>query len=354
MTELLDEFGVGTAAERAESWRYSQSALRALSQVAFEREQTSAVLSDALSTRIRAFKEPRVVFVNGILSREFSAFDESNIHVSDSIEISAQVRLHLVFVGVAADKPQRWQRDISVRADADTSIVEHQFGEGGPDVLGAVTSHCIVKSGAVLDWTTIVDVTDSHSLVRRQTADVAGTLRTTHALAGGRLQRFDIGCDLNHANARYKGRGVLMPSSRQHIDVQLDVQHRARDTSSDVLWRGIADGRGRGILRGAITVAQGADGADAQLQTKNLLLSPHAEIDAQPVLEIYADEVKASHGATVGQLDERHLFYLRSRGIPVAEARDLLIAGFVREALDRDDGRFDAWLSDHAKGTPAP
>jgi len=95
----------------------------------------------------------------------------------------------------------------------------------------------------------------------------------------------------------------------------------------------VADQRGRGILRGAITVAAGADGAEAQLTTKNLLLSPHAEIDAQPVLEIYADEVKASHGATVGQLDERALFYLRSRGVPATQARAMLIAGFCREAL---------------------
>jgi len=126
---------------------------------------------------------------------------------------------------------------------------------------------------------------------------------------------------------------MFVPRAREHIDVHLDVRHAARDTVSDVLWRGVADQRGRGILRGAITVAAGADGADAQLQTRNLLLSPHAEIDAQPVLEIYADEVKASHGATVGQLDERALFYLRSRGVPATAARALLIAGFCREAL---------------------
>jgi Fe-S cluster assembly protein SufD len=118
------------------------------------------------------------------------------------------------------------------------------------------------------------------------------------------------------------------------VDVHLDVRHAARDTVSDVLWRGVADGRGRGILHGGITVAPGADGTDARLQTRNLLLSAQAEIDAQPVLEIFADEVRASHGATVGQLDELALFYLRSRGLPQATARHLLIAGFCRESLD--------------------
>jgi Fe-S cluster assembly protein SufD len=352
MTELIDEFGVGTEAERAESWRYSQNALRALSQVPFERGQSAHALSEPLSNRIRSMSGHRIVFVNGDLARELSEFDDASVKVSDSVHISAG-ELHVVFVNATQDKPLRWQRQINLRADAATTIVEHHFGESDKDVLGAVTSHAVVTPGVTLDWTTIVDVADSDSLIRRQTAEVSGTLRTTHALSGGRLLRLDVACNLVDENARYVGRGALMPSARQHIDVNLDVQHHARNTSSDVLWRGIADGRGRGILRGAITVAQGADGADAQLQTKNLLLSPHAEIDAQPVLEIYADEVKASHGATVGQLDERILFYLRSRGIPFAQARDLLIAGFAREALARDDGLLDAWLADHSKGASA-
>jgi Fe-S cluster assembly protein SufD len=100
-----------------------------------------------------------------------------------------------------------------------------------------------------------------------------------------------------------------------------------------VLWRGVADERARGVFHGAITVAAGADGADANLSNKNLLLSPHAEIDTQPVLEIYADEVKAAHGATVGQLDEQAMFYLRTRGLPPDAARHLLIAAFCGTAL---------------------
>jgi Fe-S cluster assembly protein SufD len=130
---------------------------------------------------------------------------------------------------------------------------------------------------------------------------------------------------------------VFAPGGRQHLETRLDIRHLARDTSSDALWRGIADGRGRGVLHGAITVAAGADGADARLSNKNLLLSAQAEIDTQPVLEIHADEVKASHGATVGQLDERALFYLRSRGLPLEQARALLTSAFCRVALDRLD-----------------
>ena len=118
------------------------------------------------------------------------------------------------------------------------------------------------------------------------------------------------------------------------MDSHLDIRHRARDTACDVLWRGVIDERARGVFHGAITIEQGADGSDAMLSNKNLLLSTQAEIDTQPVLVIHADEVKAAHGATVGQLDDHALFYMRSRGIPETEARALLTMAFCRAALD--------------------
>ena len=109
--------------------------------------------------------------------------------------------------------------------------------------------------------------------------------------------------------------------------------HGARDTRCDLRWRGIADGRARGVFGGRIVVEPGADGTDARLENKNLLLSPHAEIDTKPVLEIHADEVKASHGATVGQLDEEQLLYLQTRGIERGQAIALLTEGFLRAGL---------------------
>jgi Fe-S cluster assembly protein SufD len=134
--------------------------------------------------------------------------------------------------------------------------------------------------------------------------------------------------------AGFHTHGAFLPDGRQHIDTQLSIHHQARDTASTSNWRGVASGRGRGIFRGAIVVAAGADGADASLSNKNLLLSAQAEIDTKPELEIYADEVKAAHGATVGQLDERALFYLRSRGIPCAQARTLLTTAFARAPFE--------------------
>src|SRR5690606_11481084 len=111
------------------------------------------------------------------------------------------------------------------------------------------------------------------------------------------------------------------------------IEHIARDTRCELVWRGMAAGRGRAVFHGGIEIREGADGNDARLSNKNLLLSDTAEIDTQPVLVIHADEVTAAHGATVGQLDDAAMFYLRSRGLPEEEARALLTAASVREPL---------------------
>lgn len=361
MNALLDEFGVGDAREREESWRYSKTALRALSQQEFAAAPADAMLSEDIIGRFDwpETRGSRLVFVNGRIAEAHSNIPVHVLRNADRVALtiasSPDRPLHLVHVSIPGDSQSRWTSlcDIDLRAGAAT-LIEHHIGEPGADVLGSLTSDIRVAPNANLHWIVLADVADTNSIVRRSTAQIDGTLRTTHALAGGRFQRFDIACELAKPTSRYEGRGVFALRGRQHVDVHLDVRHAARDTSSDIQWRGIADQRSRGILHGAIAVAQGADGADAQLQTKNILLSPNAEIDAQPVLEIHADEVKASHGATVGQLDERAFFYLRSRGVAEGDARNMLISGFANEAFAQVDGdlvdgdiraRLDAWLA---------
>ena len=363
MDGLLDEFGSGDAQARAESWRYSRQALRALEQQEFKGADGKATVPREL---IERFDWPqtrghRLVFVNGVLDAALSdastsgAILETAADGAHTLRFAGKGAMHLVFANVATATPARWNAAVHVRVDSGKAfLVEQHVGTQGADVLGALASQFTIADGANLQTATLGDVPGSASLVRRVEATIgAGSaFGATHALCGGRFQRFDIDAQLAGARAQIAARGVFALRGREHVDVHLDVRHAARDTASDVLWRGVADGRARGILHGAIAVAPGADGADARLQTKNLLLSPHAEIDAQPVLEIYADEVKASHGATVGQLDERALFYLRSRGVPLAAARNLLIAGFCREAFARIEatdlrGPFEALLDAH-------
>jgi Fe-S cluster assembly protein SufD len=355
---LLEEFGIGDARERDEAWRYSKLALRALAQNDFVVADGRAALSANLAAR---FDWPqsagcRLVFVNGVFSASQSdagALDGVAIeHHGNAMTLTFsrdEQDVHLVYASVPDAKASRWSADLKVVVRAGgVRIVEQHIGDaGGADVLGSLCAQVSVGEHAALHTTLLTDLSDAQSLYRREVITSArdGTYASTHALFGGRLQRHDVNVQLAGTQSSYRARGVFALRGRQHVDVHLEVRHAARDTTSDVLWRGVADQRARGILHGAITVNPAADGADARLQTKNLLLSPHAEIDAQPVLEIYADEVKASHGATVGQLDETALFYLRSRGIPAAQARNLMIAGFCREVFAAiDDAALRAQL----------
>ncbi len=129
--------------------------------------------------------------------------------------------------------------------------------------------------------------------------------------------------------------GLYHVDGRRHVDHHTLIEHASPRGTSHEFYRGLLDGAGRGVFRGRIIVAQDAQRSDAMQRCDNLLLSRQAEADARPELEIYADDVKCAHGATVGQLDEDSLFYLRARGLDEAHARQLLTYAFAAEALAR-------------------
>lgn len=345
---LLEEFGRGDAREREESWRYSKMALRSLAQQEFVAADAQAGLPEALRAQFDwpETRGRRVVVVNGAVSERYSDFADVGAMVTVgetggayAVRIDGKIDepVHVVYVGVPSAQPSRWQASTSmVVVNGFARMIEQHLGVDGAGVLGSVRRRIDLGEGARLELVSVCDLPESVSLYRLLDVHLGAkaSLAATHVLLGGRLQRLDMQVELAGERARLESRGVFALRGRAHADTQLDVRHVARDTACDIVWRGVADQRARGIFHGAITVAEGADGSDAKLSNKNLLLSAQAEIDTQPVLEIYADEVKAAHGATVGQIDERALFYLRSRGIPLGEARRMMVTAFCREALD--------------------
>jgi len=152
---------------------------------------------------------------------------------------------------------------------------------------------------------------------------------------GGSLMRDEMAVQLEGAGAECYLNGLFIADEQRHHDFHLEITHQAPNCLSREFYRGIADHRGHGVFDGTVVVKPHAQHSDAVMGTKNLLLSPHAEIDAKPRLEIYADDVKCAHGATVGQVDDAALFYLRSRGLDADGARGLLTFAFVNEVLDK-------------------
>lgn len=366
---------------RVEAWKYT--ALRGLGQRSFASgdaaAQTRAV--DASTLALPGVAGVRLVFVNGAFRTDLSSLDELpaglslqplsqallgdaeplrfalSRHYRDAGDAFVQVNaasasdgvvlrvaahakieqpVQLVFVGAEAELAWHARNVIELGEGAELCLVEQHASSGEPTQLATLVSDIDVREGAQLHHVVLQDAGIGANLIRRNSLRLhARAQATLHVLElGGALVRHDLRAELIGDDAQLHTRGVFMPHGRQHIDTQLAIRHQALNTTSTSHWRGVANDRARGVFRGAIVVAPGADGSDANLSNKNLLLSPSAEIDTKPELEIYADEVQAAHGATVGQLDERSLFYLRSRGIPLAEARALLTAAFCRAVLD--------------------
>jgi Fe-S cluster assembly protein SufD len=144
-----------------------------------------------------------------------------------------------------------------------------------------------------------------------------------------------VRADLAGEGVRCRLDGAFVVGGRDEANIVATVDHRAPGGETRELVKGVAAGRGHGAFQGRITVREGAQRTDAQQTSRNLIIGRRAVIDTKPELDIYADDVKCAHGATVGDLDEAALFYLRTRGIPEGEARRLLIEGFLREAVER-------------------
>jgi Fe-S cluster assembly protein SufD len=154
---------------------------------------------------------------------------------------------------------------------------------------------------------------------------------------GGSLSRLDVNVSLDGRGASTEVTGVFLADGSRHLDTRVQVDHRGVGTSSLQDYRGIAANKGRGVFNGKSVVHVGAQQSNARQVSRNLLLTPGAEIDTKPDLEIYADDVKCSHGATTGQLDASALFYLRSRGLGESEARSALTRAFAGAVLARVD-----------------
>ena len=160
-------------------------------------------------------------------------------------------------------------------------------------------------------------------------------IRQTLVTLGGAMIRNESEVHLDGTGIDAQLNGTFMPTAREHVDNMIRIHHLQPDCHSDQFYKGVMDGHGRGVFAGKIVVHPDAQKTNAFQTNNNLLLSDDAEIDSKPELEIYADDVKCSHGATCGDLDETSLFYLRSRGLDEGTARSMLTYAFAGEVIER-------------------
>jgi len=226
---------------------------------------------------------------------------------------------------------------IILEAGASLNLVE-QFESAGEVLSQAnVVIQARLGPGARLNHVRVVQESDQAILVTATDVDqsAGSQYRYTGLDLGGGTVRHDVRARLREEGAFCSLSGASLTRGRNHVDNHLDAEHHAMNCSSRQYYRAVLGDRSRTVFNGRVFVAAGADGTDAEQSSAALLLSPLAEIDSKPELEIYADEVVASHGATVGQLDENQLFYLRSRGLDRASARTLLTTAFCRSVVEQ-------------------
>lgn len=215
-------------------------------------------------------------------------------------------------------------------------VIETHVGLGGETLTNASTRVIVGDDASVTYHRVVADSADGIHLGRTGIEQAArSTARATSVITGGRIVRAAIDVRLGGSGARSDLDGLYLPAGHQQHDNVITVDHAASHCTSRQRFKGVVDDHGRGSFNGHVIVRSGTVGSDASQSNPNLVLASTAEADTRPWLEIFADDVRCTHGATVGRLDDDALFYLRSRGIPLAESRAMLITAFADEIIDR-------------------
>ena len=222
-------------------------------------------------------------------------------------------------------------------AGAKASVVEHYLGQGEESyVINAVTELQAAAGAHVRRYKIQQEAMGaSHMATLAGQLDDDARFENFDLNLGGQLVRSEIHMALQGPGANATLNGIYLLRGKQHCDNAIWMDHVVGGNTSHQDYRGILDDRAHAVFQGKITVRRDAQGIEGHQLNKTLLLSDKAEIDSKPELEILADDVKCSHGATAGELDESGLFYLRSRGIPEAEARQLLMTAFIVQTLNK-------------------
>jgi Fe-S cluster assembly protein SufD len=362
---------------RTESWKYTN--LNALAAVDF----SLAVPADASipEGRVLANDAPRVVLVNGMLNPALSDLDRlpagitltrladaeegartalrelleeetstdglplaalNTATLSDALVMdiapaaSPETPVHVISIG-ASDNAAFAPRLIIRAGDGSfADVIESHVGSGAEVYFSNIVTQVTVGKNARLGHYRVQNEATGAFHIALTTAEVAeGAVYDNFVLSlGARLARNEIRGTVNGARVEYRVNGAYLATGSQHLDNTTFIDHAAAGSRSREVYKGVLAGSSRGVFQGKILVRPDAQQTDGYQMNRAMLMSEKAEIDSKPELEIYADDVKCSHGATVGELEEDHLFYLQARGVDRDTARRLLVAAYIDDAIN--------------------
>jgi Fe-S cluster assembly protein SufD len=336
--------------KKLEAWRYTD--LAPLSELSF------GVAPAAAAPELPALGVPRLVFLNGVFSEALSSCLDISKPFGSVAEISAQplalINAEQAREGITLTIPDgvdagtialishasgespfafHLRHRITLGQGASLTLIDIAKGDGvyWHDPVTDIT----LEAGARLNHYRLQDESrEAYNLATiRARIEAGAAYEHFTATIGAKLSRTEIHASLVGEEACAHLNAAQLLTDEQHGDFTTVVAHKAPNCPSRQTVKSVLSGLARGVFQGRIEVDRIAQKTDGFQMSQALLLSPYAEMDIKPELQIYADDVKCSHGATIGALDEDQVFYLRSRGIPEAEARSLLIRAFLEEAL---------------------
>jgi len=268
-----------------------------------------------------------------------TAFLADGVYVEIADGAVLERPIHVVHVAEAGDTPLMLHPRVLVRMgrNAEGEIIESYIGEG--QYFTNVVSEIVCDENASLRHWKVQKESPRAFHIALQHATLAASARysTLSVSMGAALVRNDVHAILNGEGIDARVDGLYLAGGRQHVDNHTFIRHAKPHCHSFELYKGILDGHARGVFNGRIYVDPDAQKTDAKQENNCMLLSDDARINSNPQLEIFADDVKCTHGAAIGKTDDDALFYLRSRGIPGPEARDILVYAFASELFERVD-----------------
>ncbi|MBF6989663.1 Fe-S cluster assembly protein SufD [Cupriavidus sp. IK-TO18] len=384
--QALDHFAhTGFPTLRQEDWKYTNVAALERSRFAVALPQAADGLDTAVAAQIEALAlagAHLMVFVNGVHQPQWSriaalpegmelaslaamlerapdclealllrgagdypsgfaalnmAFMTDGAYIRVAAGTVLEQPIHLLFLATAGELATHARNVVVAQAGSRVCIVEHHAGLDG---LGYCTN-------TITDIVAERDAQVGHHKLQQESLKafhIAGVhldqqqgsrFDSSSFALGSALARVDIEIGLNAEHTECSLDGLYMTAGRQHIDHHTRIDHASPHSKSRELYKGVLAGASRAVFNGKVVVHADAQHSDAHQSNRNLLLSEQAEVDTKPQLEIYADDVKCGHGATVGQLDAEQIYYLRSRGMDDAAARALLTFAFAEEVVKR-------------------
>lgn len=305
------------------------------------RQLPTGVIIEPLSQALQNHADKIKPFLGQILAHDhgFQALNTAILQSGLFIYLPEGVRLeHPLLLSHWQDEDNRavYLRHLLVaESGSEACIVEDYNGQEGQCYFtNAMTEIVAAQSARVQHYKIQRESKQAYHIGHLAVRQAADSQVDSHSFSiGGKLVRSDITINLDEPNARCLMNGIYAPDEGQHMDHHTQVLHNVPDCYSEQDYKGILSGRSRAVFNGIVKVAKDAQHTVAKQQNKNILLSANAEVDTKPQLEIFADDVVCTHGATVGQLDEEALFYLATRGIGRLEASRYLIHAFAADNL---------------------